>query len=100
MDGNIRKDIYEQIGKNVTKKNTSLFFRLHVQLGLSETQKYGTHQSLEKHFQSKPSWTSERQQPHHSLSSCAIYPVSKTVLEVSCDPLCVSVQVRLVKWWP
>ncbi|XP_058645760.1 uncharacterized protein LOC131548481 isoform X1 [Onychostoma macrolepis] len=33
--------------------------RLHVQLGLSETQKDGSHQSLEKHFQLKPSWTSE-----------------------------------------
>ncbi|KTF89613.1 hypothetical protein cypCar_00020367 [Cyprinus carpio] len=33
--------------------------RLHVQLGLSETQKDDTLQSREKHIQTKPSWTSE-----------------------------------------
>ncbi|XP_050977727.1 uncharacterized protein LOC127172487 isoform X2 [Labeo rohita] len=32
--------------------------RLYVQLGLSETQRDGTCQSLEEHFQTKPSWTS------------------------------------------
>ncbi|XP_043107086.1 uncharacterized protein LOC122353190 isoform X2 [Puntigrus tetrazona] len=33
--------------------------RLHVQLGLSETQKDSTHQSLEQHYHSKPLWTNE-----------------------------------------
>ncbi|XP_016133795.1 uncharacterized protein [Sinocyclocheilus grahami] len=33
--------------------------RLHMQLGLLETQKDDTHQSLKKHVQTRPSWTSE-----------------------------------------
>jgi len=64
--------IYEQIGERMTKISKYISFRLNVQLGLSRNQKDRAYRSLAEHYQTKPTWTSERQQPLHLLYSCAV----------------------------